>query len=458
MLVALLAPLLLTSCSRPTQLERVLKAKELRVLTRNTATTYYEGASAPAGIEYDLAKGFADELGVRLKLVPVNNVNDVLTQLSAGQADFAAAGLLVTNARREWLRFTPPYQEVTPQLVYRLGKPKPADLDHLDGTLEVIANSGDLDRLRFLQRQHPTLKWVENRNADTEDLLAAVWQQSIDYTVADSNEVAVFRRFYPELRIAFDLGRPQKLAWAFRRNGDNSLYQRAVAYFKKIKQNGRLAQLLERYYGHVNEFDYVGTRAFLRDIRKRLPKYRPLFKEAAAKTGIDWRLLAAMAYQESHWNPHAVSPTGVRGIMMLTKATAGQLGIERRTDPAQSIEGGARYLKRLLGRFPSDIENPDRIWLATAAYNVGYGHLQDARIITKDRGGNPDHWSDVKAALPLLHKKRWNEKVPHGYARGREAVRYVENIRGYYDTLVWLTDQEQPDDNDLNPLQVASSP
>ncbi len=441
--VLLLLPLVVT-CNRPQSLlEEVQRQGELRMLTRNAATTYYEGPNGLTGLEYELAKGFADELGVRLKVLTASNVSEVLERLALGEAHFAAAGLTVTEPRQIWARFTPPYHTITEQLVYRLGNPRPNDLGDLQGLLEVVAQSSHLDRLHNLKQQYPSLNWIENTQLESEELLTLVSERLIDYTVADSSEVALNRRYYPELRVAFDISEPQSLAWAFPKFQDPSLYNAATAYFDKIKASGRLAQLLEQTYGHVQEFDYVGTRMYMRHVQQRLPKYRELFEEHAAKNGLDWRLLAAVAYQESHWNPKAVSPTGVRGMMMLTQATARQLGIEKRTDPTQSVAGGALYIRQLLSRVPERIELPDRLWLALAAYNVGFGHLEDARIITQKRGGNPDRWGDVKENLPLLRKKAWYKSTKHGYARGNEALTYVENIRSYYDILVWLTDQER---------------
>ncbi|MCW9016578.1 MAG: transglycosylase SLT domain-containing protein, partial [Kangiellaceae bacterium] len=133
-----------------------------------------------------------------------------------------------------------------------------------------------------------------------------------------------------------------------------------------------------------------------------------------------------------------------RGMMMLTLRTAKQLGISNRLDPKQSIEGGAKYFRKVKKRVPDRIVEPDRTWFALAGYNVGWGHVEDARIITQQQGADPDKWSDVKERLPLLQKKKWYKKTKHGYARGAEPVRYVTNIRRYYDVLVWL-DEEQMD-------------
>jgi membrane-bound lytic murein transglycosylase F len=266
-----------------------------------------------------------------------------------------------------------------------------------------------------------------------------VWAQTIDYTIADSNELGINQRFYPELRVAMDISEPQPLAWAFPIYEDTSLYDEAVDFFEEITESGKLRQLIDRHYGHVERLDYVGTRRYMRHIEERLPEFRPLFQAAAEATDQDWRLLAAMGYQESHWDPGARSPTGVRGIMMLTLNTMRQLGLDNRLDPEQSIMGGARYIRQIKDRLPERINEPDRTWLALAAYNVGMGHLEDARILTARNGGNPDKWVSVKRYLPLLSQKKWYEKTRYGFARGHEPVQYVENIRSYFDILVWQT-------------------
>ena len=443
--LTLLLTLLLFGCSQPqNELQRVLKQKELVVVTRNAASTYYEGPQGPLGLEYDLAQGFAKHLGVQLRMEVAGNVSEVLARLAEGEADFAAAGLTVTEPRKLWAHFTQPYQHITQQLVYRTGTKRPQDIGELDGILEIVADSSHEERLHELHTEHLDLSWNENEEAGSEELLTLVWERLIDYTVADSNEVMMNQRFYPELRVAFDLTEPEPLAWAFPRFKDPSLFEAANEYFQLISENGELAKLIERYYGHLDSFDYVGTRTFQQHIQQRLPEFRELFEYAAEEFNVDWVLLAATAYQESHWDPNAVSPTGVRGIMMLTKNTAKEIGVNKRTDPVESIRGGAFYLNKLIKKIPERIQEPDRIWLALAAYNIGYGHLEDARKITQKRGGNPDSWKDVKTNLPLLRKRKWYKKTKHGYARGNEALRYVENIRSYYAILNWHVEKEKP--------------
>lgn len=408
------------------------------VVTRNSPTTYYEGADGPAGLEYEMAKMFADKLGVELTLVIPDSLNDLLDKIANKSIHIAAAGLTITEERKKIFQFGPSYQEIKEQLVYNAANKRPKTFSHLDGTIEVVANSSHEERLKHLKKASKNLSWKLNHELESDELLQMVSEGIIEYTIADSNELALNQRFFINLRVAFDISEPQLLAWALPKTDDHSLFLEVQKFFNTIKKNGELTRLIERNYGHVEDFDYVGTKIYRRHIEKRLPTYRALFEKAANEQAVDWRLIAAMGYQESHWNPNAVSPTGVRGIMMLTLKTAKDLGVKNRIDPESSISGGAKYFKQTLERIDESIAEPDRTWMAMAAYNVGYGHLQDARKITRKLKKNPNLWIDVKQALPLLAKRKWYKQTRYGYARGWEPVRYVENIRSYYDILKWV--------------------
>lgn len=427
-------------------LQHIRDSGVLHVLTRNAATTYYTGPHGLEGLEYALVKAFAEHLGVSLKMSTEDNLKDMLNKVEENKVDFAAAGLTVTTEREKTLLFTESYQSITQQLIYHrsISRPKSMD-DTIEGMMEVMANSSHVEKLNELKKKYPLLTWDENKDADSTELLNLVAERVIDFTIADSNEVLLNRRFHPNLRIAFDISKPQKLAWAFPKNADNSLYLEANKFLKSYKKSGQLAQLINRHYNHARNYDYAGTPTYLGHVRYRLPRYQEFFEREGEINNIDWQLLAAVAYQESHWNPRAISPTGVKGIMMLTNATAKDLGILDRTVPEESIKGGAQYLRELSQRFSPDLDEQDRLWFTLAAYNVGFGHVQDARIITKRRGGNPDKWLDVKQSLPLLRIKRWYKNTRYGYARGNEPVKYVENIRSYYDILHWhFAKEKQP--------------
>jgi membrane-bound lytic murein transglycosylase F len=446
-----LAALLGTCSTPPPLLDQVLELGELRVVTRDSPTAFVDSPDGPSGPEYDLVRAFADELGVELVIEPVQSVSEVLPQLIEGKAHMAAAGLSTTPSRREYVNFGHPYEMVDMHLVYKLGTGKPRSLEEVIGrSIEVVAGTSHVETLAALQQLHPELTWTENADVEVATLLARVAAGEIDFTIADSTEFSIQRHFYPDLRVALDLELGDHLAWAFPRETGDTLLHRADDFMIEYEREGLLAKVKDRYYGHTRKFDYVGTRNFIRHYESRLPRYRAMFEEAAAQWGVDWRLLAAIAYQESHWRAGAVSPTGVRGIMMLTEDTARYLGIDDRVDPRNSIFGGAQYFARQTERVADSVEEPDRTWMALAAYNVGFNHLKDARQIVAWRGGDPDAWVDVSKALPLLAQREWYSRVPFGYARGWEPVLYVNNIRAYYNILQWLTASEEAETREFD--------
>lgn len=440
------------------QLESVKQNNTLRVLTLNAASTFYQDANGPNGFEYQLASLFASHLGVELQIITVDKYADIYPELIFDSGDLAAAGLSeLDSVNSSAVRFAPTYHQVNQQVLYRKGlHPRPKKLEDLNnGVLEVIGGTSHNRLLSSLQEKQSNLSWRINNNIATEELIELVDEGLVDYILADSHEIALQRRFYPELRIAFELGKPKQLRWAIKNSADKSLLQELNNFFELIKSDGRLDQLIHRYYSHVAKFSYSDIQTFSLHLRNRLPQYQDIFKREANVQKIDWRLLAAIGYQESLWNAKAKSPTGVRGLMMLTRNTAKQVKIKNRLDPAQSIKGGARYFKLVLSKIPRRIPQPDRNWLALASYNVGYGHLEDARKITESNGGDPDKWIDIKKSLPLLGRKKWYKKTKHGYARGWEPVKYVENIRKYYDLLVWMDVKQNGDSQAESPPKVT---
>lgn len=435
---------LLPACSPSddNRLARVKSSGEIVVLTRRSPSTYVDTLDGPIGFEHDLVKAFASSLGVQARFIVAERHANILPRLLDGAADMAAAGIAVTPDATEYFLFTPPYQQIRQQVVYRRDTPPPIGVAGLVGRqIEVHGNTNHTARLNELRETYPNLKWTEVER-ETEELLGLVWDGLLETTIANSHIIALNRQFFPELQVAFDLSAPESLAWAFRKSDDQSLYQEAVKFLKQYRAAGELDHLLDRYYGPANRAGFVNTSVYHARIRARLPQYQRSFEQAGQQVNFDWRLIAALGYQESFWDPTAVSPTGVRGMMMLTEDTAQQVGVTELLDADQNILGGARYLRSLYDRL-SHIPLPDRIWFALAAYNVGLGHLEDARILTQHHGKNPSKWTDVKEILPLLEQPRWYNRTRYGFARGAEPVVFVTRVRTYYDVLVKLDDQER---------------
>ena len=434
--------LMLGSCAeKPSELERIKEEGVLRVITRNSPSTYFQDRNGEAGFEYELVKRFANTLGVKLQIETADNIEEIFNRLNRpGGPALAAAGLVASEGRQELARFTRSYLDVTTQVVYRSGQRRPTSPKDLIGKrIMVLKGSSQAEKLAALQAEYPDLRYEQSDAVEVVDLLRMVDEGQIDLTLVESNEMSMNQVYFTNIRAGFDVGEQNSLAWIVPKGEDVSLLQAANSFLEKAQENGTLQRLRERYYGHVDVLGYVGAYAFAKHLQQRLPRYEKAFRETAKKHGIDWRLLAAIGYQESHWQPEATSKTGVRGLMMLTLRTANAMGVTNRLDPVQSIQGGGKYLVKVHAGLPESILEPDRTWFALAAYNVGGGHLEDARKLAEAEGLDPNKWLDVKQMLPRLAQKQWYSKTRYGYARGGEPVHFVANIRRYYDILTWVT-------------------
>lgn len=419
-------------------LDEIRESGKLIVLTRNAPTTYtFNAQGDPEGPEYDLVAAFAEFLDVEPEFIIKDSVSQILDALKNGEADLAAAGVTRTEVRDHQFLFGPTYQEVTQQMVCRRGGVRPKSLEALiekDVKLVVGAGTSYEENLENLKTDHPGLTWESSTDVDTEQLLEQVWDEKIDCTIADSNIVKINRRYFPELTVKFNIKEAESLAWVLPRGADD-LQDAIEDWLEDYRGSGQLDGVQAKYYKYIPKFDYVNIATFKRHIRERLPKYRDLFEKASEKHGIPHNLLAAQSYQESRWHPRAKSPTGVRGIMMLTLNTARSLGVKSRLEPKSNIMAGARYLSNLKERFKESIPEPDRTFMALASYNVGRGHMHDAQSLARDLGKDPHSWSDLREVLPLLSQKKYYRKLKYGYARGREPVRYVQRIRDYSNIL-----------------------
>lgn len=415
-------------------LSAIEEAGTLVVVTRNSPTTYYEGRDGPAGFEVDLVQNFAASLGVDVVFRVEEEVSDLLDAVRSGEAHFAAAGLTVTPERQEEFRFAPPYSQVAQQVVCRQGRGGPNSVEDLVGkTIVVTAESSHAEALRRASETVPDLEWSESAYGP-ETLMEQVWEEDFDCTVADQPVFRVTRRHLPELVAAFSLTEEEPLAWMLSPRAEE-LGDRLDRWFARDGVVRDIDRLSAAHFGFFPSFDFVNMARFRADIDDVLPAYERDLRRAGQRTGLPWKLLAAIGYQESKWNPDAVSATGVQGFMMLTRTTAARVGVEDRENPRQSIRGGAEYYEELLERVPDGVTGDDRYWFALAAYNMGMGHVYDARVLAERRGLNKNIWVDVKQVLPLLSQRAEYSTLRHGYARGYEAKRYVEHVRTYWHVL-----------------------
>ncbi|GAA5784804.1 membrane-bound lytic murein transglycosylase F [Chitiniphilus shinanonensis] len=419
------------------------ESKELVVLVQNSPTTLYVDAEGKyAGLEYDLVKRFADARGLKVRFIVESDYHQLLERLERREAHLAVG--VHRDEEHPSLTFSPPYQQVQPVLVHSSRISDERALAMLqDGTGMVKTLPQYLDAMNRYKVAHPAFTWRLVEGEDAEGLMEGVASGEYDFAVLDSNLASVAQNYFPNVAVSTPFATEQALAWAMPKE-DTALQGELSGYFTQLAQDGSIKRLIDRYYGHLDRVDPVDALAFLGKRETVLPRYRDWFREAEGKTGIDWRLIAALSYQESHWDPAAVSAYGVRGMMMLTTDTANRLRVNR-LDPYQSIQGGARYMQMMLKAIPEEIAEPDRTWLALAAYNVGIGHLSDARVLARRLNKNPDSWADLKTVLPLLRDPKYFSTLRYGYARGGEPVVFVETLRTYYDILARFEEPAQPD-------------
>ena len=433
----LIVILLLTGCGNPTVLDAFAPGNELVVITRNGPTTYYLGANEPAGLEYELFKAFADSQDMTLRIKVASTIEEVFDTLARGEAHIAAAGLTQSSARDELFASTLPYLKQNPVVVYKAGQFRPRTVEDL-GNLDIVIMQGSHHRTRLsmLSEMDPSITFRVLETAQSSAVLSEIETDQADVALLDSSEFSMQQRLYPRVAKAFQLKETLNTVWYLGLDARAQNWREKInTFLAQATDEGRLADLEERYFGSDADTSRIELFTFQRAVEGTLPKWRPLIESVAAEFRLDWQLLAAIAYQESHWDPKAKSPTGVRGMMMLTRPTAREVGVKDRLDAEQSLRGGARFLRNLLRRLPNDIEEPDRTWMALAAYNVGMAHLEEARRLTEGKGGDPHLWQDVRERLPDLQNPKIYPYLRHGFARGQEAVTYVDNIRHYQATL-----------------------
>jgi membrane-bound lytic murein transglycosylase F len=441
-----------TGCNNPLILdgiEKIKKRGELILITRNNANCFYEGPNGPTGFEYELASAFAEHLEIKLHTVVIEDEVEMIKALLDGKGDILAPGTPFGAKSSRLVAMGPGYYDIRQQVIGRRdGNPLKEVKDIVGTTIWVTPNSSKMETLKTLRQSYPDISWMVISNYSSEELLRMVWNRSLPLTIVESNTMAMNHRFYPELIVHWNLEQGKSLTWAIHPQ-NRPLRQAMYNWFLLPETQSKLKSLIEYYYQHLENFDYVDIVRFHNRIRDRLSKYRQYFEAAAEECGLDWQLIAAQSYQESHWNPRAKSPTGVRGMMMLTLETSRLMGLKNRLDAKASIYAGTRFLSALRQNIGASVAEPDRTFMALAAYNLGYGHLQDARQLAKDMGQSSDTWRGIRSVLPLLQQKKYYQSLTYGYARGVEAVQYVDRIRTYYKILVSEIDKE-PEESPLS--------
>ncbi len=416
------------------RVERIKKNGVLRLISNNSINTYYYYNGQPTGFEYDLAHKFAKFLSVDLDIV-TPGWNNMFSYLEQGKGDFIAAGLAITKERLEKVNFSIPYMTIQQHIIHHKLIFGPKNIEDLTfRTLHIRRGTSYHSRLEEIKKTGIDFNYILHDNIPTEELIRMVYDREIKFTVADNNIAYLNQRYYPDIRIGIALQEKESLAWAVNKN-DSQMLEQINKFFLYANKTGLLKQISDRYYSNIKDTDPYDLKRFHQRIKTRLPKYKKIIIEESRKYNFDWKLVAAIVYQESHFNPNARSFTNVRGLMQVTTVTAEEMGIASRLKPSQSIKAGIKYLDKMVKKFDYLEDDYERILFALASYNIGYGHVIDAIQIASDMGLDETKWQSLKTTLPLLSKSKYYKQTKYGYARGWEPLQYVERILTYYDIL-----------------------
>ena len=424
-------------CSKESSKLKQIKSNGiLRIALVADPPHYFPSKVKKRGYDFELVSHYATSIDVELEIIKTNTSDEIIFLLNQGKVDIGILGSspefdqkniknVVTYNNSKWY-----------VIGNRANRQLPKSIDSIEPNTMIVANGSNASFiLHSIEEDYSSLLWDELKNTNVRSILERINENHSKISIISEDIYVYYQYLFPETKKIFVLPIKYPSRWLVKNNNNLSFLYSINSFFNKYKQNGKLEKIGKTYYEHLNAFDYVDIRYYLKRIDKKLPKYKKYFVEAAKNSALDARIIAAVSYQESHWNRKARSPTGVRGMMMLTLDTAKRVGVKNRLNAKQSIFGGAKYLKILYESLSNTIKEPDRLWFALAAYNIGLGHVEDARTITKSQGDNPNSWIDVEKHIPKLSQKKWYKKTKYGFARGHESIEFVKRVRRYYDIL-----------------------
>ncbi|MCF8370522.1 MAG: transporter substrate-binding domain-containing protein [Bacteroidales bacterium] len=426
------------------RMKMIREEGKIVAVTDYNSTNYFVYKGEPMGYQFDLLQSLADYLGVKLEVIVSNNLEETFKYLQEGDCDLIAVNLTITKERSKFLDFTIPHSQTRQVLVQRKpDKWQRMSKDEMEGNL--LRNQLDLggktvyvqkkstfaDRLNSLSDEiGDSIHVVELPNYETEQLIRLVSEGEIDYTVCDEIVGKVNQTYFPNIDIETAISFPQNLAWAVRK-GDKDLLESVNAWLEDFKKTARYANTYKKYFKNARSANIVKS-DYYSVMGGKVSEFDDIFKEQSKVIDWDWRLLASLVYQESNFDPGVKSWAGAFGLMQLMPTTASRYGVDSLSSPLQNINAGVQYIQWLDGILIDKISDPaERQKFVIASYNVGLGHILDARRLASKNGKNPDVWTDnvdyfiLNKSDPQYYR---DPVVKYGYCRGVETFNYVAEI------------------------------
>ena len=422
----------------PRTLKEIKASGYIRVLTRNNDTSFFIYRGHRMGFDYELGKKLAQRLGIRVDMVITQEWNEMVPALLRGEGDVIAAEVTITPERRTQVLFSEPWGHTRQMVVWKTGTAPIQTVDDLSGK-EVHVRDGSIYQAtlaqlnqRFAKEGKPLIQLRDvPAGAETESIIASVASGEYPYTVSDELLAALHSTYYPQLVIGPAISEEQELAWAVR-PGDTQLKAEIDGLLRELKQKPDFNILKKKYFEAERDFKKERKDEFYASDTGTLSSFDALVIKYSQQHDFDWRLVAAQIYQESHFNPQCTSWVGARGLFQIMPATAKGLGIVDATDPEQSIRGGLKYMEQLSKHY-ADVTDPiERYRFALAAYNSGFGHIDDARRLCTGDHKDFKKWKNVAPYLLKLSDRTYAQHARFGFCRGIEPVDYVRHIDERY--------------------------
>jgi membrane-bound lytic murein transglycosylase F len=434
----------------PRTLREIIASGYIRVLTRNNDTSFFIYRGHRMGFDYELGKKLAQRMGIRVDMVITNSWNEMVPALLRGEGDVIAAQVSVTEARKRQVFFANPWGQTHEVIVYREGAEPIDDLDDLPGK-QVAVREGTtyVESLRalnarFAKEGKPAIQIILlPGDTETDTILEKLSKGELQYTVADENLTDIHVAFYENIVKGLAVSEERDLAWAVR-PGDVKLRDQINGMLREVRRQPLFNVLKRKYFEATRNFKKERKDKFYASETGTLSQYDRLIQKHAEQHGFDWRLVAAQIYQESRFELKKKSWMGALGLFQIMPKTAKQLGIKDPHDPEQSIKGGLKYMRQLMAHYKDVPDDVERYRFAMAAYNSGFGHVDDARKLAREAGEDPLKWRTVANWLLRLSKREHYKKTRFGYCRGFEPVDYVRHIDERYAGYAQLVPLKKP--------------
>lgn len=426
-------------------LQDIIHSGKLVVLTMSSSHSYFLYKGEAMGFEYELIAAYARQIGVDLEIKVARNMNEIFEELKSGSVDLLAANLTITGERMQQIAFTDPIlyskqvlvQHRKPAMNTESGKLIRSPFELAGKNVYVHRNSAYYPRLKSLSDEigSPINIIEAPGDTDPEKLIQMVANREIEYTVADEHVALLNKGYHPQLDVEMALSFPQKIAWACRKESP-MLLRSLNNWLQQTRGSSLLAVLQHKYFKSVKTQRERIQSNYSSLSGGKISPYDDMIKKYSYLIGWDWRLLAAQIAQESQFDPEARSWAGAFGLMQLMPQTAAQFGVDSSSSIEEQIRAGIHYLMWLNTYWENEIpDDEERIKFVLASYNVGLGHVIDARNLTEQHGGDSMVWYN-HVDYYLLNKSkdefRDSEWVKYGYCRCEEPVKYVDSILKRY--------------------------